>query len=88
MLQWEFTDPIIVVADGVVPFFIDWGASPHPAITAPDGVELISLRASHPEPRKVAETLANLGIPMQVDFGAEASLIAGLQTPNGRIDLR
>jgi hypothetical protein len=88
MLCWNFTDPVTIVADGLVPFFIDWGPSPHPALTAPDGVKLVSIRGEHPEPGKVADALSSLGIPMQVGYGIEPSLIAELQTPNGLIELR
>ena len=34
VLAWRFTDPRTVVADGIVPYFIDWGTSPHPAADA------------------------------------------------------
>jgi hypothetical protein len=47
-LAWRFTDPATVVCDGIVPFLIDWGTSPHPALTAPDGGVLLSLRADIP----------------------------------------
>lgn len=36
-LWWQFTDPTVLVADGIVPFFIDWGESSHPAHTACTG---------------------------------------------------
>src|SRR5437867_2657347 len=34
LLAWRYTDPRTVVADGIVPFVIDWGTTPHPAATA------------------------------------------------------
>jgi Glyoxalase-like domain len=37
-LSWRFTDPYTVVADGLVPFFIDWGDSPHPSERGAEGV--------------------------------------------------
>ena len=49
VLAWRYTDPAVVVADGLVPFFIDWGSSPHPALTAAKGATLIQLRAEHPD---------------------------------------
>jgi hypothetical protein len=88
MLSWEFTDPVTIVADGLVPFFIDWGHSPHPAKSAPDGVQLMSLRGEHPEPDKVAGALSRLGISMSVDYGRESCLIATLKTSEGLVDLQ
>ena len=38
-LTWRFSDPAVSVYDGIVPFLIDWGASPHPAMMAPTGGE-------------------------------------------------
>src|SRR4029079_3493696 len=31
VLSWRYTDPATEVADGLVPFFIHWGTSPHPS---------------------------------------------------------
>jgi len=55
LLRWQFTDPLVPVADGIVPFFIDWGNSPHPAKTTPQGARLISLRAEHPDEERVQQ---------------------------------
>ena len=59
-LSWRFTDPWAPVADGIVPLFIDWGDSPHPALTAAKGATLVSLRAEHPDVRRVSEMLRHL----------------------------
>ncbi len=49
LLRWTYTDPRIVVADGLAPFFINWGTTPHPAASAAGGVTLVGLKAEHPE---------------------------------------
>src|SRR6266853_357152 len=45
VLKWRYTDPRTVLADRLIPYFIDWGSSPHPSATATKGVSLLSLRA-------------------------------------------
>lgn len=86
-LTWAFTDPAVVVADGVVPFFIDWGGSEHPAASAPAGPSLVALRAEHPEPSQVRAMLAALGLHLEVRGGQLPRLIATLSTPVGDVDL-
>lgn len=87
-LSWHFTDPWALVASGVVPLFIDWGASSHPASTAAGGVSLISLRADHPDPAYVRQMLQQLKIDLPVELGERPALIAMLETPQGRVELR
>jgi len=87
-LRWRFTDPAMVVADGIVPFFIDWGDSPHPAASAPPGPVLESLRAEHPEPTVVKRVLSSVGINLPVEFGSSPALIATLRTEGGLVELR
>jgi hypothetical protein len=88
LLAWRYTDPRVVVADGVVPFFIDWGTTPHPADTATAGVSLIALRAEHPDPELVQQMLRGVGLNLQIARGPRAALIATLSSPRGRIELR
>jgi hypothetical protein len=76
------------VGDGLVPFFIDWGATEHPAVAAPKGVRLVGLRAQHPSPGSVQPTFDALGIPLEIATGSAPALIAILDTPRGRIELR
>ena len=37
VLSWQFTNPHTRLAEGIVPFFIDWGQTPHPSRTAAMG---------------------------------------------------
>jgi hypothetical protein len=87
-LSWSLTDAHTVLEDGLVPFFIDWGASPHPATTAAPGCRLLDLRGEHPQPDRVHEALRALGIALRVDAGPKPALIAVLDTPRGVVELR
>jgi Glyoxalase-like domain len=87
-LRWRFTDPATVLADGVVPFFIDWGDSPHPAASAPPGPVLESLRAEHPEPMIAMRALSAVGINLPVASGPRPALITTLRTERGIVELR
>ncbi len=88
LLAWRFTDPWVVVADGIVPFFIDWGETPHPAGTAVAGARMIAFRAVHPDADTVRSMLTALGLDLPVAEGRAPALVATLDTPNGRVELR
>ncbi len=88
LLTWNYTNPGTVVADGIVPFFIDWGKTPHPAETASSGGRLVGLRAEHPDAERVRTQLAHLGLRMAVTNGARPTLIATIEGPRGRVELR
>jgi Glyoxalase-like domain len=88
LLSWRYTDPRTVLADGLVPLFIDWGQSPHPAHTAARGASLIALRAEHPEAQRVQRLLRELGLDLPVQSGAAPALVAIIDGPRGRVELR
>ena len=88
LLSWRYTDPQTVLADGLVPFFIDWGQSPHPARTAAQGASLIALRAEHPDAQRVQRLLRELGLDLPVQKGATPALVAIIDAPRGRVELR
>ena len=87
-LSWRYTNPRAMVGDGIVPFFIDWGQSPHPAQSAARGLSLISLRAEHPDAQGVQEALRQLGLDFPVKQGTLPALIAVIDSPRGRVELR
>lgn len=88
LLSWRYTDPHSVVADGIVPFFIEWGKTPHPARTAVAGVSLIGLRAEHPDAERVRKMLDPFGLPLPLRTGPVPALIATVSCPRGRVELR
>jgi hypothetical protein len=87
-LRWRYTDPLRRLADGIVPFFIDWGDSPHPAQSAAQGASLVALRAEHPPPERVQNMLQAFSLDLPVSQGKQAALIATIESARGRIDLR
>ena len=86
LLAWRLT--LTTLADGIVPFFIDWGQTPHPARTAATGAALVDLRAEHPDAERVQQILDELGLDLPVHTGAKPALIATISSPRGRVELR
>jgi len=87
ILRWTLTDPIMAPG-GIVPFLIDWGSSPHPAVSAPQGVMLVDLRAEHPNPAAVLTAFRMLALDLAVAPSAAPALVAILNTPAGDVELR
>jgi hypothetical protein len=85
LLAWRFTDPMVRVADGVMPFLIDWGAGPHPSDLLPREIRLAGLHLLHPEPAPLNALLNGLGFT--VHAGPQPKLLATLETPRGRVVL-
>jgi hypothetical protein len=88
LLSWRLTEPVRDMNDGIVPFFIDWGQSPHPSHTAPQGAVLVALSAEHPDDERVRRALLALGLDIPVSHGSHARLIALVDGPRGRVELR
>lgn len=71
---------------GLVPFFIDWGASPHPSEALGARLEWRSLRLEHPDAARLEAVLAALGgVPdgVRIAPGAAPRLAAAWRGPRG-----
>ena len=88
LLSWRLTVSQILTADGIVPFFIDWGQTPHPAASLPKGCVLVALRAEHPDANRIQAELSALGLNLRVAAGSAPALIATIRTPHGDVELR
>jgi hypothetical protein len=88
LLSWRLTEPANDTHDGVIPFFIDWGASPHPSQTSAQGAMLTELRAEHPDCERVQRALRMLGLHMAVTPGPRPALIAIVDGRHGHVELR
>lgn len=69
-LNWRVTSHY----GAVVPFVIEWGATPHPARDLPT-VALTEFYAHHPEPGEIVSRLATIGAKLDVREG-QAGLTA------------
>lgn len=85
-LSWSLTDPFADREGGLIPFFIDWGTSPHPAGGAAD-VVLEELRAEHPDPARIRGLLASFDLDLPVAEGPRPRLLAALRGPRGGLAL-
>ena len=86
-LAWRLTFP----RDRTVPFLIDWGSTPRPNTTQPDGVELADFAIVHQRPFDLLGVVAALGLDITVvatDSNAEpAGLRATVVGAHGDLQL-
>ena len=71
----------------VMPFFIDWGDTNHPAQTTPKGGVLLEFKVSHPKYEALADVYKALAIDVAVSHSDVARLEAILETPKGQVTL-
>jgi len=86
LLRWRLTQARLGDG-GLVPFLIDWGATPPPPSR---GLPLVPLRqfdATHPRPEAVRPALAALGVELPVRAGNRAGLTAVLDGRHGPVVL-
>jgi hypothetical protein len=85
-LTWTMTDLTMPREGGIVPYFINWGDSGHPAQSAPIGCSLERVWAEHPEPSRVKRILVSLGLDLPIDLGDQPRLLAKIAGPRGTIE--
>lgn len=88
LLSWRLTVSPALTFDGIIPFFIDWGRTQHPASALQKDCMLIGLRAEHPDPKSVQLALAALGLDLQCKAADLPALIATIHAPRGDVELR
>lgn len=86
-LAWRLTLRQEPAHDGLAPFLIAWGDTPHPSQDTPRGISLVSLRAESPAPHELRKSLEALGLEMDVREAAASRLLATLQTGRGAVEL-
>lgn len=86
-MDWTIQRIDAAVSPGVVPFFIDWGDTPHPADSTPPGCRLRALVVLSPDPERLRRLYAALDIPVAVEAGLRDELVASFDTPRGPVTL-
>jgi len=85
-LKWTMTDLTKNRMDGMIPYFINWGDSAHPAENSPKGCRLKKLELFHPNAKRINELLRNLDLDLQAGPGSVA-LKATIESPRGQVVL-
>ena len=86
-MQWRLTPPQIELNDGLVPFLIDWGSTPHPTSRDIPSNRLTSWTAIHPTPDILQRPLAALGCQLDIAAGDRPELIAVIEGHRGLVTL-
>jgi hypothetical protein len=87
LLSWRLTASSLDGGDGLVPFLIHWGTTPHPTTRDLPSIELIEFGARHPEPDTVRPALRALGADLAVELGELAALTAVVAGVDGAVSI-
>jgi Glyoxalase-like domain len=87
VLHWRLTPPQIEHNDGLVPFLIDWGSTPHPTSRGLPRTRLTSWTAIHPTPGILHGALAALGCQLDIAAGDRPELTAVIEGDHGLVTL-
>ncbi len=81
LLEWRTLFPA-ETERGLVPFFISWrDPAQHPALSLDHSLDLKSLLFVHPEPRRLAEIFAAVGITGRIEAGDTPRFAATIRGP-------
>ena len=86
-LDWSILNLAHDFYGEAVPFVIDWGKTPHPSQSTPQGCRLRSFIVLHPNPEPLSRLFHDLGMPVEVGRGAHQGFLAILDTPKGEVTL-
>ena len=86
LLSWRLAADDPRPFDGVVPFLIDWGSTPHPARSGLPRVELTAFEGSHPDPDGVSRVLQAIDVTLPVT-GGTPGLRCQIVGPGGSLEL-
>jgi hypothetical protein len=71
----------------IIPFGIDWKASPHPSVSTPTGATLREFTVLHPQADALSRIYREMGIGVPVRLAAKPGFLAVLDTLRGKVVL-
>lgn len=86
LLEWQVLRIINHPYADFLPFFINWGNTPHPAQTTPKGCELLEFSVAYTNDL-LLEVYRALEIGVAISLEAESRFQALLKTPKGALSL-
>lgn len=86
-LSWTIMHVDHLVFGELIPFMIDWQASPHPSESLPGALELRDFEVLHPRPEPLRRIYAALDIPVEVRRAARPGFLARIAGPAGDVVL-
>jgi hypothetical protein len=87
LLEWRLTDGGTAHPSGLVPFLIDWSASPHPTASDLPVAPLLELTATAPVPDEIRPLLSAVGAELPLTEGP-VGLTFTVGTPRGPVTFR
>jgi hypothetical protein len=87
LICWQLAVPAPDSVDAALPFFIDWGDTPHPSSSAVAGLTLTRIHAVAPGPHGLLTRLAALGEAIDLESGPKPGLTVELRGPGGRVTI-
>ncbi|MGB8474122.1 MAG: VOC family protein [Candidatus Acidiferrum sp.] len=85
LLQWK-TLNLKDDLDGLLPFFIEWGAGTvHPSVDAPAGSHIVRFSLSGPNQAELTRLCTLLDLDVPIEPGEKPQLHARIAGPNGKV---
>jgi len=73
--------------DGLIPFLIDWGQSPHPSKSVECKCQIKEWYGCHPDADKISVILKKVGIDFLIKKASIPSMHLVLKTPRGDVEI-
>jgi hypothetical protein len=89
LLTWDMTYFTNVSAEAmsVLPLFIDWGKTPHPAFRCHDGAQLANLTIQYPNVSEIVPITEALELDVCVCEDSRPGIRVLIDCPNGQVEL-